>query len=224
MAKNKILIAGGKGAAMVIAQSIIDAINLGMNDIEFCGFINDKAEENHIENFPIAGGISDMPRLYEEGYVFIAAIHKIGGQVERYKMFKDLNLPAEAFFTFIHPKAYVAPNVKLGAGTVVLANASISSGTNIGDLALVMNNVSIGHDNEIGDFCFFTANSCLGSYLRFGKGIWIGLNATILGKLQIGDYAAIGAGSVLTKDVASNELWVGNPAKFHKKVSESIRM
>ena len=45
------------------------------------------------------------------------------------------------------------------------------------------------------------------------KGASIGANATILAGNVIGNYALIGAGSVVTKDVGDNELWVGNPAK-----------
>jgi UDP-3-O-[3-hydroxymyristoyl] glucosamine N-acyltransferase len=89
---------------------------------------------------------------------------------------------------------------------------------------LVMNNVSIGHNNTIGDNCFFTANSCLGSYIKMGKGVWVGLNATILGKLEIGDFSAIGAGAAITKSVNKNELWIGNPGRFHKMVYENINM
>ena len=50
------------------------------------------------------------------------------------------------------------------------------------------------------------------------KGASIGANATILGGVTIGENALIGAGSVVTKDVPANEIWVGNPAKFLKKL------
>lgn len=49
------------------------------------------------------------------------------------------------------------------------------------------------------------------------KGASIGANATILAGVTIGENALIGAGSVVTKDVPANEIWVGNPAKFLKK-------
>ena len=51
------------------------------------------------------------------------------------------------------------------------------------------------------------------------KGASIGANATLLAGITIGENALIGAGSVVTKDVPSNEIWMGNPAKFHKKLS-----
>ncbi|MEI6682102.1 MAG: acyltransferase [Bacteroidota bacterium] len=49
-------------------------------------------------------------------------------------------------------------------------------------------------------------------------GASIGANATILGHVVIGANSMIGAGSVVTKDVSSGELWLGSPAKFIRKI------
>lgn len=43
--------------------------------------------------------------------------------------------------------------------------------------------------------------------------VWIGANVTILMGVEIGDYAIVGAGSVITKSIPSNEIWAGVPAK-----------
>jgi acetyltransferase-like isoleucine patch superfamily enzyme len=45
------------------------------------------------------------------------------------------------------------------------------------------------------------------------NGVSIGANSTILGGINIGEYAMIGAGSLVTKSVGNQELWYGNPAK-----------
>ena len=46
----------------------------------------------------------------------------------------------------------------------------------------------------------------------------IGSNSTILCGITIGQNAIIGAGSVVTKDVPSNQVWAGNPARFLRKI------
>lgn len=219
---KKVLILGGKGTASVIAHSIIHANKLGYDEYEFAGFIND--HEKEIDGLPVVGGFSDVDRLVRENFYFINTVYKIGGQEERMELFKNLNIPDENLCTFIHPSAYIAPGVKIGAGSVVSPNASISTMTQIGRCCLIMNNVSIGHDNRIGDFNFFTANSCLGSYIETGDGAWFGLNCTVRGKLTIGNKSTVGIGAVVTKNIGDNEIWVGNPAKFHKTNSDRITM
>lgn len=53
---------------------------------------------------------------------------------------------------------------------------------------------------------------------RVCKGASIGAGSVILPGITIGEGAFIAAGSVVTKDVPAGELWMGNPAKFYKKV------
>lgn len=43
--------------------------------------------------------------------------------------------------------------------------------------------------------------------------MFIGANCIILKGVHIGEKAIIGAGSIITKDVPSNEIWAGNPGK-----------
>jgi len=44
--------------------------------------------------------------------------------------------------------------------------------------------------------------------------------AVIIGKVTIGTNSIIGANSVVLKDVPTNEIWAGNPAKFVKKIDK----
>lgn len=50
------------------------------------------------------------------------------------------------------------------------------------------------------------------------KGASIGAGAVILCGIEIGESAVIGAGSVVTKNVPTGELWVGNPARFVRRL------
>ncbi len=54
--------------------------------------------------------------------------------------------------------------------------------------------------------------------VKIGNGVFIGLNTLIVNSVVIGDNAVLGAGSVVTKDIPSGEVWAGVPAKFIKKV------
>lgn len=213
METKKVLIMGGGGNASVIAYGIIDAFQRGCSSLEFIGYINDRDAVKEIEGYPVVGGLKDINKLIEQDYYFINAIGKIDAQKDRIELIESLNIPDERYVTFIHPDAYVAPNVELGVGCVVLANASVSPGTSMGKSCRVMINAVVGHNNVIGDYCFFAAASCTGAYLTIGDGVFISLNATIKEFLTIGNYSTIGMGSVLMKNVSEGEVWVGNPAK-----------
>jgi len=210
---KKILIMGGGGNASVIAYAIIDAYNRGDNSLEFVGYINDRDGVDEIEGYPVVGGLKDIPRLMEEDFYFINAIGKIGVQKERIDLLESLNIPDERYVTFVHPLAYVAPNVVLGAGCVVMPNVSISPGTVIGKCTRIMINAIIGHNNTIGEYCFFAAHSCTGAHLTIKDGVFVSLNATVREFLTLEKYSTVGMGAVLLKNTEENEVWVGNPAR-----------
>ena len=88
--------------------------------------------------------------------------------------------------------------------------------------------VTIGDGCQIGhNVVFATLNHGLAPEDRkttypapivLGKNVWVGSNATILQGVTIGDNAVIGAGAVVTKDVAANTIVGGVPARFIKMI------
>lgn len=59
--------------------------------------------------------------------------------------------------------------------------------------------------------------------VRIGKNCWIGAGAVILPGVTIGDNVVVGAGSIVTKDLPSNVVAVGNPCRVLREVNEHDR-
>jgi UDP-2-acetamido-3-amino-2,3-dideoxy-glucuronate N-acetyltransferase len=131
--------------------------------------------------------------------------------------------------------SHIMPNCKLGENCNIGQNVVISPDVVLGRNVKVQNNVSIytgvtcDDDVFLGPSMVFTnvinprsAINRKNEYAKthVGKGASIGANATIVCGHDIGEYAFIGAGAVVTKNVPPFSLWVGNPAKQMGWISE----
>ena len=124
--------------------------------------------------------------------------------------------------------SHVMENAKIGENCNLGQNVVVSPLVVLGDNVKVQNNVSIytgvtcADDVFLGPSCVFTnvinPRSAVNRKAEFlktnvGQGATIGANATIICGNDIGDYAFVGAGAVVTKNVPAFALLVGNPAK-----------
>ena len=124
--------------------------------------------------------------------------------------------------------SHIMPNCTIGEKCNIGQNVVISPEVKLGKNVKVQNNVSIytgvscGNDVFLGPSMVFTnvinprsAINRKGEYAKthVGTGATIGANATIVCGNNIGKYAFIGAGAVITKEIPPYSLWVGNPAK-----------
>lgn len=129
-------------------------------------------------------------------------------------------------FCVIFPEAKIGENCNLCANVLVENeveignNVTVKSGVQIWDGITVEDNVFIGPNATFTNDLFPRSKNADWKLKKtiIKKGASIGANATILCGVTIGENAMIGAGSVVTKDIPANEVWIGNPAKFLKKI------
>ena len=118
-----------------------------------------------------------------------------------------------SFATIIHPAATVSRFSTIGEGTVVQRGVNVSANTKIGNFCKLNTGCNVMHDNVIGDYATIAPNSVLLGYVSVGALGYIGANSTILPKISIGEECTVGAGAVVTKNVQSNLVVAGVPAK-----------
>ena len=118
--------------------------------------------------------------------------------------------------------------VEIQKGVVIGKNCKISSHSFLCEGVHIEDNVFIGHGVMFTNDLFPRATKSDGSIQTEAdwklietlvkKGASIGSNATILGGITIGENALVGAGAVVTKDVAANTIVAGNPARVIKTI------
>jgi serine O-acetyltransferase len=99
----------------------------------------------------------------------------------------------------IHPSASIGTGVFLDHATGIVVGSFVA----IGDEVTIMQNVTIGRKPKTPDRA-----------PRIGRGVLLSSGATILGDVSIGDFAKVGAGSVVTTDVPGGCTAVGVPARL----------
>lgn len=120
----------------------------------------------------------------------------------------------------------------IGDGVVLASQGGyieVGDHTTIHDYSIVygFGGVVVGDDTRIAAACVIVSHehifsdpskkirevSCVGKNIKIGKDCWIGAGARILGGVQIGDRAIVGAGAVVTQDVTKEVVVAGVPAK-----------
>lgn len=132
-------------------------------------------------------------------------------------------------FCHVMPGAVVGKNCNIGQNVFIDNNVMIGNGVKIQNNVSVYNAVTLQDDVFVGPSVVFTNVINPRSFIErknefkptlVKKGASIGANATIVCGITIGEYAMIGAGAVVTKDVEAYALVVGNPAKQVGTVNE----
>ena len=213
----KIVIIGGKGTAIVIADQICDAYERFGMDVEVLGLaLDDRTMGDEIYGYPILCGIKEVYDKYknDDDVKFIYSLYRNDQIKERCKLLYDLNIPAEKWCNFVHPTAYIARSAKIGYGNVILANCVINSGAVIGNFNTLNSGTLLGHDIKVGNNNFFAAQVTVGSLLEIGNMNFIGLNSAIKQGVQLGEAVLVGQCSNVTHSF-NDETVFGNPAVSH---------
>lgn len=115
--------------------------------------------------------------------------------------------------SLISKDAKISTTAKIGNGAIIQAGARISSFSTLGQCVKLNFDCNICHDVTIGSFSSIAPNAVILGNVLIGNNCYIGANTTILPNIKIGDNAVVGAGAVVTKDVKSNTVVKGNPAR-----------
>ncbi len=111
----------------------------------------------------------------------------------------------------------IGDNVYINFGCVILDCSEII----IGENTLLGPNVGIYSANHSIDAEERINGGCFGKPIHIGKRVWLGGDVKVIAGVTIGDDSIIGTGSIVTKDIPSGVIAVGNPCKILRKITEA---
>lgn len=191
---------------------------------EACGYTikglyhyNDERNGQKDHGFEILGSFDDlfaMGNLSSMNFLLTMGDNNIRASVSQ----KIRNVGGKVP-TLIHPTAVISRfseisdiGVYVSPFTYIQADSEIESNT------IILSGVNISHTNHIGKNCFIAGGATIGAYTTVEDFVFIGQGAlSISGKVnKIGQYAYIGARSLITHDIPPHSIVAGAPAHVIK--------
>jgi len=197
MSMKRIVVVGAGGHGKVVA----DAVRAG-DAFEVAAFADELATQRDGDLFlgaRIIAGDGALARARELGIGY--AIAAFADCKARLGCCERLLAHGFEIVTVVHPRAIVAGDVTIGAGTFLAAGAIVGTATVLGESAIINTGAIVDHDCVLEDAVHVEQGACLGARVRVGRVTTIGIGATVTKDRRIGAHAWIAPATLLTCDV-----------------------
>ncbi|MGV9011223.1 MAG: acetyltransferase [Flavobacteriales bacterium] len=197
------IVVGAGGHAKEVADEWVKN-GRSLNDIEFFDDVTGKVS---LLDRPVHGNMGSIG----PGQEFIIAV---GDPTVREKLY---NVFIRAGHNPINIQAHSAEisslNTILGHGLNIMAGVVIGPNVKVDDGVLLNSGVHLHHDSSIGEFCEISPRVSILGEAQVERKVRIGTGAIILPGIVIGQYAVVGAGALVDRNVPPHTTVVGIPAR-----------
>jgi len=209
--KQKVIFIGAGG----YAKSALDSLNKEL--YEFYGFIDNlkPVGSSHLGYPILAKTIREFTNRDDYCY-FIS----IGGNESRSRKFISLQELNCRIISVIDKSAIVSDKSELGIGVFIGKLSIVNAGTKIGNNVIINTKSLIEHGCCIEDHCNISTNTTLNGDVFVSEYSFIGSSSIINGQLHIGKRAVVGSGAVVVKNVNSETVVAGVPARVIRNINE----
>lgn len=212
-------------------EKLVYILGVGHNTVTFMDLVEDCGHQiagllhyNHDRvgemyfDYKIDGCFEDlMDRPSLEGMNFTLSMGDISIRKRVYSRIiaKGGNVP-----TLIHPSSVVSKRSEIGNGVIVMPQNVIEADTIIEDNTTITVNSTIAHSSKVGKHSFISGHCIVGAYITIEEEVQIGQGCTLVSGTvnRVGGKSVLGAGSVLRTDMKPNSVYLGNPARFIRKI------
>lgn len=200
--KRPVIVIGGGGHAKVLVSTL-----RAMGRHVTAAFDDDTSRHGQeLLGVRIAGSIDAAALKYS------GADAVIGIGSPRVRRMLAERLPFN-WITVVHPHTYVDPTVVLHEGAVVMAGAVVQPETVLRRHCIVNTSASVDHDGHIGEYVNISPGVHLSGNVTVGNAATIGIGASVLQGITIGENTVVGGGAAVIRDLPSDVVAVGCPAK-----------
>lgn len=216
---QRVVIIGAGGHAQVVADILMRMRDTG-EPVTPVGYLDDNPtlQGQTRLGIPVLGRVGDLGRIPHD-----AVIVALGDNGTRRRIFERLSRAGEQFAIAQHPSAVIAPDVRLGRGSMVCARAVVNPGAILGDNIILNTASTVDHHSRIGDHAHLAPGVHTGGEVDIGEGCLIGIGATVMPRCRVGDRAVVGAGALVQKDLPADVVAVGVPARPVRRVEHPQR-
>jgi sugar O-acyltransferase (sialic acid O-acetyltransferase NeuD family) len=205
----QVLIIGAGGHGQVVADILLRA-HERTGAVEPVGYLDDDLSffGRRLLGVAVRGTVAHLTSIAHD-----AVVVAIGDNATRRRVFERLLQAGEQFVAACHPRAVVAPDVTIGAGTMICAGVVTNPCSVIGSNAILNTSCSIDHHNLIGNHVHVSPGVHLGGEVVVAEGALVGIGATVVPRRRVGAWSVVGAGSLVCHDVPDGATVIGSPAR-----------
>lgn len=210
--KNKTIIFGNNNVAEILYLETEKFAEQHFAIEAFCvepEYINDTT----FCNKPLLSLEEATKKYPPQEYRMLSTILASSGLRKKMSVFNKLKMLGYTLDNYVSPLADVSPDVRMGENNIILSFCKVGMSVVLGNANILWYDVLLDHDAKVGNGNFFAGGCKTAGFITVGDSCWLGLNATIIQRMQIADETFVGAGSVVIRDTEAYTKYVGNPAK-----------
>lgn len=193
---------------------------LQQTGVNVIGFLDDAVDKvgRQIGGVPVLGTTSYIERLIDEGITSLYA--PIGNNSIRVRLHDQARNHGILTPNFIHASAIIDSKIDPDIGVFILPGVTIMPLSLIRPDVMISANASVAHHSTLEQGVFLSTKASVGANICVGRCAYIGMGGTLVtGKVkEIGANVTIGAGSIVLRDLPSDVIAAGNPARVLRSI------
>lgn len=199
--------AGGLGREFLELATVINERNKRWDSFIF---VDDYAELKEIQGIPVCSFADMIADKRQEQTEYIIAV---GEPAVRKKIYDRLVEKRCRITTLVHPDMHIPVTTTIGQGAVVGYGCFVSCNVTIGENVVLQPMCSVGHDSRIQPHSVMSGFASVAGACTVGEESYIGVSASVRELTEIGSRSIVAMGAVVLRDVESDVVVAGNPAR-----------